>query len=271
MRLRGPLIDEGQQVDIHKPKPWHNLREFLKEYGIIVLGVLTALGAEQAVESLHWRHQVEAGEAALREDIRVLIADGATREALSPCLDRRLRAVAAVLDEAAAKGRLPAVGQLGTPGVLRWSLQSWDALVAAQTPAHMSHDDMTFYGGEYATAQLMKNWNHEEQDAWAGLYTIVGPGRTFGDAEQATVRYSLSRAVLAAKTMRQVAAQMRDGIEKAGILSPAEISDIRRTAAAQYAKNARDGIMCKPLDAAPAADNYGQAPSPFDLSQPFTP
>ncbi len=48
-------------MDIHKPKPFHGLREFLKEYGIIVLGVLTALFLEQAVEWLHWRHEVETG------------------------------------------------------------------------------------------------------------------------------------------------------------------------------------------------------------------
>ncbi len=47
-------------MDIHKPKPWHGFREFLKEYVIIVVGVLTALGAEQGVEWLHWRHEVEA-------------------------------------------------------------------------------------------------------------------------------------------------------------------------------------------------------------------
>ena len=27
-------------MDIHKPKPWHGVREFLKEYVIIVVGVL---------------------------------------------------------------------------------------------------------------------------------------------------------------------------------------------------------------------------------------
>jgi hypothetical protein len=37
-------------MDIHKPKPWHGLREFLKEYAIIVVGVLTALAGEQAVD-----------------------------------------------------------------------------------------------------------------------------------------------------------------------------------------------------------------------------
>jgi len=34
-------------VEVHKPKPWHGVREFLKEYVIIVVEVLTALAAEQ--------------------------------------------------------------------------------------------------------------------------------------------------------------------------------------------------------------------------------
>jgi hypothetical protein len=53
-------------LDIHKPKPWHGLREFLKEYVIIVVGVLTALAFEQGVEWLHWRHVTEVTEEHLR-------------------------------------------------------------------------------------------------------------------------------------------------------------------------------------------------------------
>jgi hypothetical protein len=48
----------AERVEIHhKPKSWHGPREFLKEYAIIVLGVLTALAAEQTVEALHHRAQ----------------------------------------------------------------------------------------------------------------------------------------------------------------------------------------------------------------------
>ncbi|CAN5904633.1 hypothetical protein BH11PSE1_BH11PSE1_27960 [soil metagenome] len=53
-------------MDIHVPKPWHGWREFLKEYGTIVLGVLTAIALEQAVEAIH--HQRERTE--LRESLR---------------------------------------------------------------------------------------------------------------------------------------------------------------------------------------------------------
>jgi hypothetical protein len=44
-------------MDIHKPKPWHGARELSKEIGTIVIGVLIAIGAEQAVEALHHRAQ----------------------------------------------------------------------------------------------------------------------------------------------------------------------------------------------------------------------
>ena len=56
-------------MDIHKPKPWHGVREFLKEYVIIVVGVLTALGAEQTVEWLHRREEVSQARAALHREI----------------------------------------------------------------------------------------------------------------------------------------------------------------------------------------------------------
>jgi hypothetical protein len=57
---RPPVDPLGGGMEVHhKPKPWRDWREFLKEYGIIVLGVLTALGAEQLVDQLHWRHKVD--------------------------------------------------------------------------------------------------------------------------------------------------------------------------------------------------------------------
>src|SRR3954469_1534444 len=63
-------------MDIHKPKPWHGVREFLKEYAIIVVGVLTALAAEQGVEWLHRTREVrearEALHAEISHDLRVL-------------------------------------------------------------------------------------------------------------------------------------------------------------------------------------------------------
>src|SRR6185295_9883038 len=80
--------------DVHKPKLVHNWREFFKEYGIIVLGVLTALLAEQAVQSFEWRHKVEAAIADMDNELSV--GDGPqayTRLAIDKCVRFELDAI----------------------------------------------------------------------------------------------------------------------------------------------------------------------------------
>ena len=67
-------------MDIHKPKPWHGLREFLKEYLIIVVGVLTALGAEQAVEMIHRHEAVGEARRALNAEVTFDLAGGFDRK-----------------------------------------------------------------------------------------------------------------------------------------------------------------------------------------------
>lgn len=73
-------------MEIHKPKPGHGWREFLKEYGIIVLGVLTALGAEQTVAGLHARTEVAETREALRAEISQDAAEALIVQAEDKCL-----------------------------------------------------------------------------------------------------------------------------------------------------------------------------------------
>jgi len=56
-------------MDIHKPKPWHGARELLKEVGIIVIGVLIALSADQVVQWLHVQREVSEAREALHDEI----------------------------------------------------------------------------------------------------------------------------------------------------------------------------------------------------------
>ena len=44
-------------MHFHLPRPLHGWREFAGEVGIIVLGVLIALGAEQVLSSIHDRSE----------------------------------------------------------------------------------------------------------------------------------------------------------------------------------------------------------------------
>ncbi len=95
-------------MEVHRPKPLHGLREFLKEIGIIVIGVLIALGAEQAVEALHHRGQADEMQRKLRqegvENRHVVVWDLAACRGLQAELDRDIQAIGAALKA----GRLPA-------------------------------------------------------------------------------------------------------------------------------------------------------------------
>ena len=57
-------------MDVHLPKPLHGWREFAGEVGIIVLGVLIALGAGQAAEFLHQRAELREAENAMTSELR---------------------------------------------------------------------------------------------------------------------------------------------------------------------------------------------------------
>ncbi len=80
-------------MDIHKPKPWHGLREFLKEYVIIVVGVLTALGAEQTVELIHTAYKTTEAETAVREEFARNVALIQDRLDVSACNREQFKVV----------------------------------------------------------------------------------------------------------------------------------------------------------------------------------
>ena len=58
-------------MHIHPPKPLHGWREFVGEVGVIVIGVLIALSAEQVVDQLHWRHETHLASEALARELAV--------------------------------------------------------------------------------------------------------------------------------------------------------------------------------------------------------
>ena len=194
-------------MDLHKPKPWHGVREFLKEYVIIVVGVLTALGAEQGVEWLHWRHQAQVAREAIVFDLRRLIGAAATADAQSACVGTRLVELADILDQAEVTHRLPPLGFGGTPATPGWSLRSWTALTSSQTLAHMPNHEQLMLTGIESYAETLRARSLDELQQWAVLQSTVGPGRPISDAEIAALRTALNRAysdALAAKTSHQM-------------------------------------------------------------------
>lgn len=73
-------------MHLHLPKPLHGWRQFVGEVGIIVLGVLIALGAEQIVEGIHERYLVRQAVAQIRAELAYDSAFAAERVAIGDCM-----------------------------------------------------------------------------------------------------------------------------------------------------------------------------------------
>ena len=105
-------------MHFHLPKPLHGWREFAGEVGIIVIGVLIALGAEQLLENWHWRQRIDESDKALALELGELVGQAVVRVDESPCVEQRLDWLATVVDAAAASKRLPAIGRLAAAKIL---------------------------------------------------------------------------------------------------------------------------------------------------------
>jgi hypothetical protein len=79
------------------PKPLHGWRAFAGEVWIIVIGVLIALAAEQAVEDWRWHGQVEVSTRGFKDELLSSTQTAYERMAIQPCLQGELRALSAQL------------------------------------------------------------------------------------------------------------------------------------------------------------------------------
>src|SRR3954454_24229845 len=87
-------------------------RKFLREIGSIVIGVLIALSLGAIATEIGWAIDVQAAKGALAEELGEMRGQGRERDRLSPCVERKLDAIGAILTEADKTGRLPPIGPI---------------------------------------------------------------------------------------------------------------------------------------------------------------
>jgi hypothetical protein len=149
-------------MEVHKPKLVANWREFLKEYAIIVVGVLTALFAEQAVQSIDWRHKVDAAVSDMDNELSA--GDGPQayqRLIMHDCIASRLTAIQASLErgDRSATGKL--IDGLWVPN-RTWDSLAREAATASDVAAHMPHERMLQYRIAYEMVPAMQRLAEKE-------------------------------------------------------------------------------------------------------------
>lgn len=238
-------------MDIHKPKPLHGWRELVSEIAVIVVGILIALGLEQAVESLHWRHQVENARSGLGSELSETVGQARERVRVSQCVDRRLDVLAGIVDTAAQSGRLPAVGDIGMPPARTWSTGVWQSTLDGQTSEHLRSDLRNAFSVIYGFVNLLSSTNGRELEAWTRLYALVGPGRALSPGEAAALRTDISQA----RMLNQV---MGLGAVRVDQMTNTFHVELNRGFMKTFDQPASTYAICMPIG--PAPTHYGAAP-----------
>ena len=97
-------------MQVHIPKPLHGWREFAGEVGIIVLGVLIALGAQQVVETVRGSAQAREFREAVNDELAYDLGSYKQRLLLSPCVKERLAELDLVITSYRAGKPMPMQG-----------------------------------------------------------------------------------------------------------------------------------------------------------------
>ncbi len=131
-------------MHFHLPKPLHNWREFVGEVGIIVIGVLIALGGEQLVERWHWQQKVAETIEDLDGELRRNAVNAYDWLTIAPCVDARLAAIDAALTAARQTGRITPTAPLNPPLVVMLE-DTWLNARALQVTNHLKREQVARY------------------------------------------------------------------------------------------------------------------------------
>jgi hypothetical protein len=169
-------------MHFHLPKPLHGWREFAGEVGIIVIGVLIALGAEQLVEAAHQRQEGAQAERIIRSEVELNLGRLQSRMEIHSCVVRRIDQIQALLDGAASDSTIITPSWIGRPQYWTYLNSRWQAESQAGRAALVDPSRLSYYGIMYSRMQNLLDEMGVEQTDWAKLRTLEHLRRLDADA-----------------------------------------------------------------------------------------
>ena len=212
-------------MHFHLPKPLHGWREFVGEVGIIVIGVLIALGAEQVVERVHDRTRADDAMVALRREVAEQDFTASEIEIARPCIDAQLDAIERRL-AVGDRGPLPLYfdAKISSDYVIRipdrgWNSTTWDSLSGTDVLRRLEPEYAYHMATFHAQALRQRQTNQEARNE---LFTLNSLAVLMPREEGDRMRYIDAARHLRASvgSLDLVAGQLRDRLAKTNQLLP---------------------------------------------------
>ena len=159
-------------MHVHLPKPLHGWRAFLGEVGIIVLGVLIALSAEQLVESIHQRHVAAEARENVRAEAALDMKFIRSRLAVQHCIDDRLDELGNLLSDAGDGAMKRQPTWISRPPVSPFFTRRWEAATASGRNSLFPPKEQELYGDLYEIFARFSDYEAREQQVWSDLRAL---------------------------------------------------------------------------------------------------
>lgn len=154
------------------PKPLRGWRAFAGEVGIIVLGVLIALAAQETVEDLRKNEDAREARALIREELATYMGRLESRWEVRGCVTNRLGEIQTLLDKVAEGGPIDRPAWVGRPQFWTLLTARWDAASQAGRAALIPPSELAEYGTMYDWMANTYDSMLIEQGDWARLRTL---------------------------------------------------------------------------------------------------
>lgn len=154
-------------MHFHLPRPLHGWREFAGEVGIIVLGVLIALGAEQAIEGIHDRIVTAQSRRDVREEVATDLGFYGQRLQESPCIESKLDELSKIVERGTVQQ--DTVRWIGRPADLATFTERWRAVTSSARTALFPPTEQSRLDAIYGIFGALAEESHNEERAWSDL------------------------------------------------------------------------------------------------------
>jgi hypothetical protein len=244
-------------VKIQLPKPLPGWREFFGEVGIIVLGVLIALGIGEVADGLRWDEMA-------RDSVRSIRAEWGQnggvfeeRVLVQPCLDRRLAELESIIREARHTGRLPDISEIGRSPHRPLTTDAWKQVTASETLLHIDANQVKLFTAGYSQVERYIPSALDEEDMWATLRVLEHSPGVIGETLLADAATTLARLKSRSSLNGLVAKQEFEAGRKIGIPASYYMIFDREGSRAEILDRLPARPICKPLlvDGMPFAAN----------------
>jgi hypothetical protein len=243
-------------MHFHLPKPLHGWREFTGEVGIIVIGVMIALGAEQVVERIHDGNIAVETRRTIKAEFDSDLTSLALRSMAEPCIDRRLKTLRSIVADWETKGHFVTPQWVAQTPSLDLSLPRYEAAVSAGRLALLPSEEQYHIGAIANGIREFEKIQGDERIVWGRLRLLQAGSQALSTSDRTVILTALQDASTLDYLARIAVRQQLPFAKDAGYQP--NFSEARRLARRVWTGGGYRPSICTSIDTPPDTANRTQ-------------